>query len=58
MHRELVMDREAWRAAVPVLPRVGQDRVTELNLYLKTVVYYHYNLKNINTTVFTQFSCM
>ena len=26
---ELVMDREAWHAAVP-LQRVGHDRVTEL----------------------------
>ena len=29
--RELVMDREAWHAAVHVVQRVGHDRVTELN---------------------------
>jgi len=29
--RELVMDREAWRAAVMGLQRVGHDWVTELN---------------------------
>ena len=28
---ELVMDREAWRAAVHGLQRVGQDCATELN---------------------------
>ena len=28
---ELVMDREAWRAAVHGLQRFGQDRMTELN---------------------------
>ena len=28
---ELVMDREAWHAAVHVVQRVGHDRVTELN---------------------------
>ena len=29
--RELVMDREAWRAAVLGLQRVRHDRATELN---------------------------
>ena len=29
--QELVMDREAWRAAVHGVTRVGQDRVTELS---------------------------
>ena len=29
--RELVMDREAWRAAVHGLQRVRHDRATELN---------------------------
>ena len=29
--RELVMDREAWRAAIYGSQRVGQDGVTELN---------------------------
>ena len=29
--RELVMDREAWRAAIHGLQRVGHDWVTELN---------------------------
>ena len=29
--RELVMDREAWRAAVHGLQRVGHDQATELN---------------------------
>ena len=29
--RELVMDREAWRAAVHGLAKSGHDRVTELN---------------------------
>ena len=29
--RELVMDREAWRAAVMGLQRVGHECVTELN---------------------------
>ena len=28
---ELVMDREAWRAAVHVVARVGHDWETELN---------------------------
>ena len=28
---ELVMDREAWRAAVHGLQRVGHDRMTKLN---------------------------
>ena len=28
---ELVMDREAWRAAVHGSQRFGQDRMTELN---------------------------
>ena len=28
---ELVMDREAWRAAIHGLQRVGHDLVTELN---------------------------
>ena len=30
--RELVMDREAWRAAIMGLQRVGHDWATELNL--------------------------
>ena len=29
--RELVMDREAWRAAIHGLQRVGHDWATELN---------------------------
>ena len=29
--RELVMDREAWRAVVHGSQRVGHDQVTELN---------------------------
>ena len=29
--QELVMDREAWRAAIPGSQRVRHDRVTELN---------------------------
>ena len=29
--QELVMDREAWRAAVHGVTRVGHDRATELN---------------------------
>ena len=29
--QELVMDREAWRAAVHGLQRVGHDRMTKLN---------------------------
>ena len=29
--RELVMDREAWRAAIHGVKRVGHDRATELN---------------------------
>ena len=29
--RELVMDREAWRAAIMELQRVVHDRATELN---------------------------
>ena len=29
--RELEMDREAWRAAIHGLQRVGHDWVTELN---------------------------
>ena len=29
--RELVTDREAWRAAVHGVTRVGHDRETELN---------------------------
>ena len=29
--QELVMDREAWRAAIHGLQRVKQDLVTELN---------------------------
>ena len=32
---ELVMDREAWGAAVHGVERVGHDRVTELNLFAK-----------------------
>ena len=32
---ELVMDREAWRAAVHGVERVGQDWATELNLELQ-----------------------
>ena len=28
---ELVIDREAWRAAIYGVARVGHDRVTELN---------------------------
>ena len=31
--RELVMDREAWRAAVMGSPRFGHDWMTELNCY-------------------------
>ena len=33
--RELVMNREPWRAAVHGVERVGHDRVTELNLFAK-----------------------
>ena len=29
--QELVMDREAWRAAITGSQRVGHDRATELN---------------------------
>ena len=29
--RELVMDREAWHAAVHGITRIGHDRATELN---------------------------
>ena len=29
--RELVMDKEAWRAAILALQRVGHDCATELN---------------------------
>ena len=29
--RELVMDREAWRAAVHEIAKIGHDRVPELN---------------------------
>ena len=29
--RELVMDREAWRAVIHVVARVGYDWATELN---------------------------
>ena len=29
--QELVMDREAWRAAIHGVQRVGHDLVTELN---------------------------
>ena len=29
---ELVMDREAWRAAVHEIAKVGHDWVTELNI--------------------------
>ena len=29
--QKLVMDKEAWRAAVHVAQRVGHDRATELN---------------------------
>ena len=29
--QELVMDREAWRAAIMGSQRVGHDRATELN---------------------------
>ena len=29
--REMVMDREAWRAAIHGVTRVRHDRVTELN---------------------------
>ena len=29
--RELVMDREAWRAVIHGSPRVGHDRATEMN---------------------------
>ena len=32
--QELVMDREAWRAAVHGLQRVGHDWATELNFML------------------------
>ena len=39
--RELVMDREAWRAAIHGVPRVGQDWATELNWtdILFTIIY-------------------
>ena len=32
--RELVMDREAWRAAIHGVARVGRDRATEQYLFL------------------------
>ena len=32
--QELVLDREAWRAAVHGLQKVGQDCVTELTYYI------------------------
>ena len=35
--RELVMDREAWRAVVHGVAKVGHDWVTELNLTNCTV---------------------
>ena len=35
---ELVMDREAWCAAIHGLQRVGDDWVTELNWYMKYIL--------------------
>ena len=32
--RELMMDREAWRAAITGLQKVGHDRATERSLLL------------------------
>ena len=43
--RELVMDREAWHAAVRGLQRVGHNWVTELNtLYIERCLCIHYSL--------------
>ena len=43
--QELVMDREAWRAAVLGSQRVGHDWVTELNfmLFKYSYVMFPYN---------------
>ena len=43
--QELVMDREAWRAAVLGWQRVGHDWVTELNfmLFKYSYVMFPYN---------------
>ena len=43
--QELVMDREAWRAAVHGLQRVGHDCATELNfmLFKYSYVMFPYN---------------
>ena len=43
--QELVMDREAWRAAVHGLQRVGHDWATELNfmLFKYSYVMFPYN---------------
>ena len=30
-HQDLVMDREAWHAAVHGMQRIGHDQATELN---------------------------
>ena len=40
--RELVMDREAWRAAIHGFPRVRQDWVTELNSTEELNIYTRY----------------
>ena len=43
--RELVMDREAWRAVIYGVTRVGHDWVTELN-WTEWLIYYILNALN------------
>ena len=45
--REMVMDREAWRAVIMGSQRVGQDWVTELNLTELHVVVQEAGIKAI-----------
>ena len=48
--RELVMDREAWSAAIHGVQRIGQDWVTELNWtdILHTImIYYKYKITHL-----------
>ena len=44
---ELVMDREAWRAAVHGVPKIGHDWVTDLNWAVLTILNLLFSISNL-----------
>ena len=62
--QELVMDREAWRAAAMESQRVGHDWVTELTEWLQNWYFLFFGAKihnsyiQMNVILFSDFSCL